>query len=305
MSFKLKAGKGLGKELRRVVVEDIDEALESLAHPARQGAVHDARKRVKRIRAVLRLASGALGKRAFARENQAFREIGGKLSPMRDAEVLMQAFDGIKGELMKSSPRSTVLLVGRHIADHRRTALARGLDAGQAVDQAGTALRQARARARQWTLHGKEWPALEPGFTRVYAQGRKRFEAALDDPVSDRFHAWRKRVKDLMYEVRLLRGLWPSVFKAWESDLDALAHLLGDDHDLAVLQATIDHDLRPALNMHDRSGLLRVLEHRRRRLEQDARPAGRRLFAERPKDVGKYIQAQWDAWRLARREEKS
>jgi CHAD domain-containing protein len=305
MSYKLKAGQGVQKGIRRVIVEEIDEALGELAHPSRLTAVHEARKGVKRIRAALRLARGALGRGTFNRENQAFREVGRHLSEVRDAEVLVQAFEKIKPNVRAIALRRAVTIVGRHVTEKRRATLKTVLGAGQAVDQARTALRMARGRAERWKLRGDEWSALESGFARVYTQGQERFGVAYGDgATSDQFHAWRKRVKDLMFQVRLLRGIWPGVFKAWEKDLDALGDLLGEDHDLAVLQLTIGNDLHDALDPDDQRALRTAIDRRRTRLQTDARPLGLRLYAEPAKGVSDRIGVYWDTWRLAKREEK-
>jgi CHAD domain-containing protein len=303
MGYKLKAGQGIQKGIRRVLVEEIDDALRALTHPSRVASIHDARKRVKRIRAALRLARGALGRRTFTRENDDFRELGRRLSAARDAEVLVLAFDKIKPDFTAAPLRRGVGIVGRFVREKRRAVLKSVMGRGNAVDQARTGLRRARRRAQRLTVRGKEWPALVPGFARVYGQGQDRCEIAYDKQSPEDFHAWRRRVKDLTFQIRLLRGVWPAVFEAWVADLDALSDLLGDDHDLAVLHGTIGGELHDVLNPGDRDGLLAGIDRRRASLEADARPLGRRLYAEPVKSVSDRIEAYWSAWRLAKREE--
>src|SRR6266511_1746767 len=50
-------------------------------------AVHEARKHLKKTRALLRLVRPALGRKAYRRENDALRDIGLALSGTRDADV--------------------------------------------------------------------------------------------------------------------------------------------------------------------------------------------------------------------------
>jgi CYTH domain-containing protein len=55
-------------------------------------------------------------------------------------------------------------------------------------------------------------------------------------------HEWRKAVKYLWYQSRLLTDAAPSVMEPLVDRLDALSEALGDDHDLAVLVGLLDAD---------------------------------------------------------------
>jgi len=57
--------------------------------PPRDAAVHDARKRLKKARAALRLARPVLGERRFARDNERLRDAGRPLGAVRDAAMLI------------------------------------------------------------------------------------------------------------------------------------------------------------------------------------------------------------------------
>lgn len=304
MSYKLKAGQGIAKNIRRIVTDEIDEARHALSHPAKPEVVHAARKSVKRIRSALRLARGAISGSTFKRENDALREIGRLLSEVRDAEVLVESLERIKPELEAPALRRAMTIVRRHVEDRRRAIWRAATQADHAVDRARKALDAARSRAQRWKLDEQEWPALRSGFARIYRQGRTRFDDAYARQDPDEFHAWRKRVKDLRYQVHLLRGVWPSIFDAWEDDLHTLTDLLGDDHDFAVLRLTITQDLHDKIDGRARDALLAGIDRRRRQLESDARPVGERLYAESPKLVTQRIGVYWDTWRKLKKEEK-
>ena len=73
-----------------------------------------------------------------------------------------------------------------------------------------------------------------------------------------------------------------------------LSELLGDDHDLWVLRATLigmaDHI--PA----DLDSLIAVIDQRRSRLETDAFLLGERVYAEKPKAFLRRLHRYWKAW---------
>src|SRR5262249_59732979 len=77
MSFQLRPGEPLRKTTRRIVRKQIDAALEELTGAnkgPRDEAVHEARKSLKRVRAVLRLVRPVIGEKAYRRENTCFRD---------------------------------------------------------------------------------------------------------------------------------------------------------------------------------------------------------------------------------------
>jgi CHAD domain-containing protein len=304
MGYKLKAGEPADDGIRRVVLEEIDQALHAFTSSSGPPPIHEARKNVKRIRATLRLARAAFKDSTFKRENHAFRDIGRYLADVRDADVLVQAFDGIKSEFRTRQLRNAVTIVGRQLERRRRAAMASASRADGKIERAQAALQAAKERASDWRLHGKEWPTLKPGFNRTYIEGQKRFAIAYKHDSADDFHAWRKRVKDLLYQVRLLRGLWRPVFDAWHDELDTLADLLGEGHDLAVLRLIIQEKLHADLAIQERDGLVIRINDRCARLEEEAKPLGRRLYTEAATSLSARVDDYWAAWRLNKREDK-
>ena len=82
--------------------------------------------------------------------------------------------------------------------------------------------------------------ALAESLERTYARGRDAFARADRKPTTTNLHEWRKRVKDLWYQQRLLEDTWPGVMKAQAKEAKTLSKLLGEDHDLAVLSEHVD-----------------------------------------------------------------
>jgi CHAD domain-containing protein len=67
-------------------------------------AVHDTRKRLKRLRAALRLERSAIGDETYRRENAAFRDLGKRLSAPRDAMVLIETLDELTDRFRDELP---------------------------------------------------------------------------------------------------------------------------------------------------------------------------------------------------------
>jgi CHAD domain-containing protein len=133
---------------------------------------------------------------------------------------------------------------------------------------------------------------VEGGLTRSYRRGRRAMKAAAKSREEADVHGWRKRAKDLWYELRLFSDAWPSVLQASAAEAHRLGDLLGDHHDLAVL---LD-DLRERnLGESETAALEAAIDRRQEELVTEALPLGRRLYAERPKDFARRLRRYWHA----------
>ena len=69
MAFRLKKNEGASVGARRIAREEIEEAIELTGDSDSAEAVPEIRKRLKKVRAVVRLVRGELGEEIFRREN--------------------------------------------------------------------------------------------------------------------------------------------------------------------------------------------------------------------------------------------
>ena len=139
---------------------------------------------------------------------------------------------------------------------------------------------------------------LGPGRVRAVTQlpGRPRGdEAGAGTPLRRNLHEWRKRAKDLWYQLRILRDAWPRLLGVTVDQAHELTELLGDHHDLAVLA----EDLRGREDLGDRDAFESAIEEHQRELLDAALEHRRRLYAEKPKAFGRRIARYWLAWREA------
>jgi CHAD domain-containing protein len=270
--------------VRRCAREQLAGAAERLERAEEDPvtAVHEARKHLKKTRALLRLARPALGRKAYRRENGALRDAGLALSGTRDADVRVATAAALADRAAGRVPVD--------VFDALRDALGAEAAGGQG-DPSATftgvieALRAAELRVEAWPLERADWETVLAGVTRAYARGREAFAVVRATPEPELLHAWRKRAKDLWYHQRLLAPAWRDVLGAQAEAAHALSELLGDDHDLAVLATRLADDappLAPAVDAQ-RAELRALVAHRSDELRADAVRLGRRVYAESPK----------------------
>jgi CHAD domain-containing protein len=291
VSFRLEPGEAVGAGITRCAREQLDRALGELGDPERDrdAAIHEARKCCKRLRALLRLARGGLGDKVWRRENAALRDAARRLSALRDAGVMLESYDELSARFADEIGRQQVLRVRRALAVRRKDLGDGGLEASAAAFCADLA--SVRERIPSWRSAG-DFEVLSTGLRHTYKQARKSMRAAYATQSAERFHDWRKRVKDHRYHLELLAGLWPRQIGSRRKEVKALGEMLGDEHDLWVLQA------RLAAFADDSARIMvRSAEYRRAKLRSAMRPLGQRLFAERPRALARRFEAYWRAAR--------
>lgn len=296
MSYRFKREEPVQSAVRRVALERVDRALEALAgEAAAASGVHEARKRFKEIRALLRMLREPLGE-TFAVENACFRELGRQLSAARDAEAMVETLD----RLVRHFPTA--------LEKPQREAARAGLEAHRAqaggavpdtLDAVRVGLRQARGRIEHWTLGASGFRALGPGLRKTYRDGQRRFATASAQGTDGAFHEWRKRIKDHWYHTRLLRDVWGPVMAARQHQLKVLSDLVGDDHDLAVLRGELSS--QPGLPGDESLGrrLMELAGQYQVELRRQAQPLGRRIYAEKPGALVARLDVYWTVWREA------
>ncbi len=295
MPYRLRKKESVTAAIRRMVREEIDKAIDELKGvPAgRPQGLHEARKRIKKLRSLIRLVRARLdqtGRQAIALLTEATRPLSG----LRDAQAMVEAFDALAaGEMSKDETQAFApvreQLVRRRDATHGDEA-----QGGTLIAMPIEHLREVRAMSQLWTLRPNGFGAYARGLRKCYTTAADAMRLAMTRPDDEHFHEWRKHVKHHWHHVRLLRGLWPKLMIATAFELGALSDLLGDDHDLAVMRELMLR--QPAVAGIDRDELLQMIDDRRHKLRRSARTLGQRLFAEKPKALIRRLRSYWNAW---------
>jgi CYTH domain-containing protein/CHAD domain-containing protein len=298
MAFRLEHSESVGVGVRRVATERLDDAIALLeglptAGPTQvESSVHQIRKHCKELRGLMRLVRPALGDE-YARSNRAVRDAAEQLSSIRDAQALLATFADLReAEGGDDRHRAELDSIERAQADKAAAAgRAIGVDDPR-VQRAHRRLTKVRRRTARWEMPDG-FDALAGGLEVTYRRGRRGLRRAVRDTTDDRMHEWRKRVKYLWYQMRLLEPTAPSVLSPLVDRLDDLADALGDDHDLAVLIHSLDTE-GERFGGRDRVGPAVDLARRRQAdLRRRAFSLGARLYAEAPDAFVARIGAYW------------
>jgi CHAD domain-containing protein len=291
MAFRFRLAETFEEGCQRIAREQIERAQAQLKGPDDPIiAVHETRKSLKRLRALLRLIRPAIGESVFRHENAELREIARGLSIARDRHVLLETV--AKLEAAAGFPK-------KGLGQAVRVALS-ATNGEQSLVVEGTTLRQAQGRLAETKkrfarlhLSGQGFHGIGPGLEASYRRARRAFRQAYVELTDEAFHEWRKGAQQHWRHMLLLTRAWPASLAARASESRSLSQLLGDDHDLALLVAFVRSEAGARLG-DDAAAIEKAARRRQQELRSIAHPKGLRLFAESPKALHHNLATYWD-----------
>jgi CHAD domain-containing protein len=297
MGFRFKRKESIRDGVRRIADEQIGRALRDLDDPELSAAqkVHQLRKRCKKLRGLIRLVRPGF-EEVYRHENAWFRDTARPLSRVRDSKSVIDAFDGLMKQLGDREDFAVFEPIRLELSARRDRMKDDAIDLPERLAAARERMRQAGDRVADWggDLDRK---ALAAGLAKTYGRCRQALRQAERSSTPEALHEWRKRVKYHWYHTRLMERAWSPLLSAAGEVGKDIADLLGDDHDLAVLQTTLKNDLEAFGGPPLVESLSGLIDRRRRKLEQHAIRSGRRLFCEKPKRFTARWMHYWDDWR--------
>lgn len=296
MAYRIEADESVGEAVRRIACEETDKTLKEIAeaHLDLDLSVHQARKRCKRIRSLIRLIDPKLHG-ALAKQNKRFRNSARRLAGLRDAASVLECLDGLRESCGDHQDIKAFNAVRQRLAA-RRADVQVALEPTKRLASFTKALGRARERIEGWGSPGVGFKALKGGVATTYQQAKRAMTHAYADPSAEAFHTWRKRAKDHAHHMRILQNAWEPEMTARRDALDRLADLLGDEHDLGELRAVLAHEPGRFTDSDDVRLVLARIDVRRAERRSLAHPLGRRLFAESPRRFADRIECYWRAW---------
>jgi CHAD domain-containing protein len=289
MSLGLHQRKHIEDELAKIVRRELRHAvrvLKASAGGAVQSAVHESRKSLKKVRAVAAFLEEA-GGRLPRKDRKRLKAAARALSRLRDSAAIVDTFDRVRRRYPKQLPEHTLRILRRGLVGSRNREQARARRDG-VVDDAVEGLATTRISAKRWESPAINVSDISPVVAASYRRSRTAMKRARGTGQSATLHRWRKELKTLWYQLRLVKPLTIGVAPL-VADLKRLETKLGDDHNLVVLAASLRgcRDLRTMRDQIRQIG--RLAARMRRPLRQRAFALGRRLHTRTPKAFARWI----------------
>jgi CHAD domain-containing protein len=282
----LRPGRNVGEELRRIARQELRRAAGSLRGSPASAKVHDARKRVKKVRAVVKLLSEAHDG-PWAKADEPLQAGGRLLSDLRDTDALVETLDALHKRYPKRLSAARYRTIRRQLNRRQAQAMKAAFKKGR-LKSAAKKLERIRRSAQKWHVQSIKTSEL-PGLLREsFRASRKAMRIADKKQKPEAVHDWRKRVKTLWYHMRLSTSLTQNLEHRIRS-LGSLERLLGDDHNLEVLCATMADDREMERPTADRRELIAVARDRQAVVRRQAFALGKRLHARTSKQFARSL----------------
>jgi len=291
MAFELHHRKHVEAELAKIVRKQLRKTADALttAEGSRfRTALHESRKSVKKVRAVAAFLAEA-GAKLPRKDRKRLKSAARALSRVRDSTAIVDTFDLVRRRYPKQCPEHTYGIIRRTLADARDRAEARAQRDG-VVAGAVERLKKTRESARNWASPSIKSAGMIAIIAGSYRRSRKAMKRARATGQSATLHQWRKEVKTLWYQLRLVRPLATGVAPL-VAELDRLETELGNDHNLVILEATLRgcRDL-PAMRL-DMRQIGRLSARMRQPLRRRAFALGRQIYARKPGEFERWLRA--------------
>ncbi len=312
MTSKFDFQEAFRRAIPRLARDRVDRVLKSLGEKPHPGAesIHEARKTLKSLRALLQLARGSIDAEVRRRENICFRDAGRLLSPLRDPQALLEALDyfceGPDHSGVSTRKQESIRRFIERIQREIEKRLVDGLPQGE-VRKLARELRVVRSRAALWFEGvpagiGNEWEIFVGiGLRRTYRKAKNlvwQFEVMGHERSDDNtWHELRKSAKALGYQLRLLKPIWPKMMNVSVDEIDQLTDRLGDANDLAILRAKILNEPYDPSETQESAEIRRIflqmLDRRKQKLQSEAFKLAQLVYAEKPGQFERRLATYW------------
>lgn len=271
----LRKGIKLGESLREVAALQLDAAMKRLKEEGvPPDAIHDARTYIKKLRAIVQIASSTLPPPFRKKLTNSLKKAASRMGPLRDSEVRLQTLDlllkNTKAPLVQfSSLRSGLADVSKQerLSGPKQIPLVLG------------ALRSVSDSLPDWPLDKLGPKDIRRRIRRTYRRGRITFDLCSSTRDPDDFHLWRKQVKQLWYQLRLTAPYWPREGKKLISAAGEIGHLAGVERDHTLLAATIAKGPQSRASLLIQEAIAELLPD----LRKKAIKGGELLYSKKPK----------------------
>ena len=242
-------------------------------------AVHDARKALRRGRAVLAMIASTLPKGERRALRNALKDARRSLSMVRDHTVAPTTLGGLE---LEDGDRDTA----KRVLDSAADALPPTAEIKQLLAEAAT-----RAAAQGEALVAALPPAVDEaiiydGIAQTYGEARHARRKAKGS--KSWFHTWRRRTKELVYQLEFLAKHAGARTSAIHEEIGVVSDTLGSAVDLVMLREFVETHGQ-GIDKEALSSLRRTIDNRLDDLMKSARKNAKDAFEQKPKKFEKRL----------------
>lgn len=254
--------------------------------------VHEIRKALKRIRAILRLVRFDIGEELFQSENTRFRNLGRQLSDLRDFHVII-SYLALNFEAQELQiPEDNFIRLVEHL-NQKKEAELKLLVEKQTLETIKDQMAIAHRDLTNYQLDFLGPHTIQDGVSHVYSLCLDKITESQTQLEDHPLHELRKKVKYLLNQMTLIQEVWPDFFKNYSTSLKRASDLLGDDHNIAETITLVNSLPSSVLLDNDKISLTKSFQSEREHIHREIWPLLGKLFTEDADAFVKRITSYW------------
>lgn len=217
-------GNALGEWLKQQALREFDLAGRCLAFALsrRHKGVHEGRKAIRRLRALLALSGGEPGPQAVA-VSARLQTISRNLSTVRDAHVVVVTIEKLLEKEQQVEKRQSLRAAHRRFVETRRRELRSLGNGSQGFAASRALLEDLRRLTRELSWEQIAFRSLVKEKAKSERRADRYREATISHPVDvEKLHVWRRKLRRLRHQLELLQAL-PAEFVPDGVDITGLS----------------------------------------------------------------------------------
>lgn len=276
---------------RRILSEEVDKVEKHLRRRRNQvTVVHETRKSIKRLRALLRLIRCGMRKSQYRSANIHLRDLNRSLAQSRDLDVMQQTLSRLEETGGLAGSKTAARLRDAMNAAHAK---AESLRKVPPTKQITASIGAARSMISNLDLRRVTIDVLVDGMGRSMTDFTDHYALLKPDADAEVYHEWRKVVQIHRRHLVLLSAAWPQSSRPRVMATKELSECLGYDHDLAVLLDFVSGPRGHPAIKRDVAKLREITAGQQVELRRKARAIGALLSAEAPDAFSSRVAAYW------------
>jgi CHAD domain-containing protein len=283
------------KEIIRISSYIIDETILEIKQKKtdNDSLIHNLRKNVKNLRALLKLLRKETGEQFFKVNNFALRDLNSRSASVRNYSVnikLIQSISEQNGSTAYREPLNLLLLRMQYEFEEVK----RVTTYDTLFRYNKTQLEKYKSHLNNLKVNENRFGAIKNSLTRIYLDGISSLEIAIENPREKTLHELRKNIKDFYYCNLTLTPIWKTVLKSFTKELKALSEKLGELHDYYELYHYIQSFID---NPYDFSNILSLIESKQTDLLENSFQLGKKIFAESGEQFAERIKVYYKSFK--------
>lgn len=265
MSLAVSLEKNLNKQIQKIAKKHMEHiiALCDDKTLSQDKAIHQIRRRFKKLRALIHLLQNDLSKSFFKKQNRIFKECAHSFSASRDQKVLGDTYlEIIRKYTLDEQTYDAILQAIRSSKP--------SLDADQSFLNIKERLQKNLKTLKHYKLRKNTKAHFLSCLKKTYQKTDKLRKTAIKKKSDFYFHEWRKWVNYYGFQLFLIDK---KEFQKKAEALKSLAHILGDIHDITVFKAFL-HTSDTPLNKEFET----FLDKEQALLKEEALKLGEEIF---------------------------